>query len=197
MLDEQKDKDNVFSFHRRNKTGNKTCRNHCTFYNDEEESCIFFKGLDYDDPSIANQCMEFTDYHEISKLYQEEQEDTYEEDDSLLENDLVALIERTDESPLYPNQPNHNYAAVIDGLEWYVAPDKSFGCWINNQAKRPIPVYSYYQHPPIKEEKYRSLYPLHNHHAPDNLVSRMVWNIDENGYGQYSLIIGDQIFNIN
>lgn len=193
-------------------TGKKTCKSHCTFYN-EETGCPAYKGLDYGDPLVAARCLQFTDYHELEKYYKDKEEKNMEEKEKKMEDllnfhdDLFRLIVSEEEQDIfnligrnlphedhnYPFEPNHNYADVIEGLEWYISPDKSFGCWIKNNAKGPVLIKSYEAGFVPKDRKYRSYYPLHNHQASESLLNRMVWNINEKGFGEYRIIVANEI----
>lgn len=176
------------------KCGGKTCRTHCTFYNDELSTCLIYRGLDYDDPNIARRCLDFSDFHELEQLYKQEEQMSEEEQLRTFESELMDLLIEEHEIADYPYQPEHHFPS-IPNLEWYVAPDESFGCWLLNKSQRPIPIYPYGKKP-LHERKYRSLYPLHDHHASSNLLNRMVWYIDESGVGQYAVIVNNEIHSI-
>jgi hypothetical protein len=183
----------------------KTCRKNCVLFNDESNSCSIFKGLNYDDPNVVKRCLEFTDVQETEAIYHgsdfENTAVTIIDEKFSVEADLDFLFELTGnqknmKESNYPFEPDIPFHETMNGLFWYTSPDQSFGCWIKNDCRTPLGVI-----PSSKEEAkqgwakniYRSPIPLHDHQASDSLKSRMCWYVDEEGWGQYTVILANKI----
>lgn len=177
----------------------KTCRNNCVLFNDETNSCPIFKGLDYDDPNIVKRCLEFNDVQETEETYNEsEVVKSLMEDNS--ENEMDFLFELTGNQKKiksnYPLEADIPFDKKMNGLYWYVSPEQSFGCWVKNLFQKSFGVI-----PASKDEAkqgwakniYRSPIPLHDHQASEGLRNRMCWYVDEEGWGQYTVIIANDI----
>lgn len=180
----------------------KTCKKSCTLYNDKLQTCPMFKGLDYNDPNIVKRCLEFTDREETESLYNEEDnisilsliEEQTEEGDLGFQFE-VSGRNRMNSDDLYPLQPNgvrHN----PEHFYWFVSPDQTYGCWIKKQNNNTV-----YSIPSNRESAqkgwadniYKSPIPLHDHKASESLQSRMCWFVDNEGWGQYTVIIANDI----
>ncbi|WP_368502686.1 hypothetical protein AB3N04_00900 (plasmid) [Alkalihalophilus sp. As8PL] len=184
----------------------KTCKNSCVFFDYKEESCPFFK-LDYEDPTTPTRCMEYLDREEIEKdlPIEDEESGSWEllEDGYSVEGDENFMFEiigqsSTIDTSSYPSEPDIPLSNQSTNLGWYVAPDRSFGCWIWNNSKHRLmqvnPNLTLNTVPKGWADKvYRSPIPLHAPNASDNVRSRMVWYVDEDGYGQYVLYMSNEI----
>lgn len=180
----------------KNSSNCKTCRANCVLFNKKHESCPIFKGLDYDDPTVVKRCMEFNDIATTESLYTETLNDGFKKDTEMdfLFN-LVGVDNHTNDSS-YPIEPEIRFDETMEGIYWYVSPDKSFGCWVKRHNKLPFSVL-----PNSREEAekgwvdniYRSPLPLHDHQASQSLKTRMCWFVDSEGWGQYTLIVANKI----
>jgi hypothetical protein len=173
----------------------KTCRSHCFYFDSRTEKCGIFKNIEADDPKTVLRCQKFSDWQE------EEQEEVYEliEDDFTVEFDdenfLFELMgdKFSQEKSKYPLKPDFN--SNRDDAIWYVSPDQSFGCWVINKSKKRFVAVN----PRADVETgwmkkiYKSPFPLHDHESSSPLKSRMAWYVDEQGYGQYVLLINGKI----
>lgn len=176
----------------------KTCRSHCTFFDLRSNKCGIFKNIKADDPRTVYRCQKFSEWNLDQKM---EQKEVYEliEDDFTVEfedeNFVFELMGETfnSDNSTYPLEPD--VASGRDDAIWYCAADKSFGCWIiNKSAKRFLQVKEKQEVEPGWMKKiYRSPYPLHDHASSDPLKSRMAWFVDENGWGQYVLLINGKV----
>jgi hypothetical protein len=173
----------------------KTCRNHCFYFDSRTQKCGIFKNIDADDPKTVLRCQKFSDWQE------EEQEEVYEliEDDFSVEFDdenfLFELMgdKFSQEKSKYPLEPDFN--SNRDDSIWYVSPDRSFGCWIINKSKKRFLAVNSGEEVDTGWMKkiYKSPFPLHDHESSAPLKSRMAWYVDEQGYGQYVLLINGRI----
>lgn len=186
----------------------KTCRNDCVFFHAEENECPFFK-LDYDNPSTPHRCLQYMSQEAVVDALGDEppQEGVWEliEDDFTVEGDENFLFELIGQPSIdekrtnYPLEPDYPLDKTTENIDWYTSPDGTFGCWIRNESNMPL--MNVDPKRKIKdgdkgwvEKVYRSPVPLHK---PENVSlenrSRMCWYVDENGYGQYALIMANEI----
>lgn len=183
----------------------KTCRKNCVLFNNETNSCPIFKGLDYDEPNVVKRCLEFNDVLATQEMYNEsDYKNTVVsliEENFSVDTDMDFLFEITgnrkgEEASNYPIKPDIPFNERMEGLYWYTAPGQSFGCWIKNNYEKPVGII------PISKEKakqgwakniYSSPVPLHDHEASESLKTRMCWYVDKEGWGQYTVIIANQI----
>lgn len=187
----------------------KTCRKDCTFYDDDLQNCPMFGGVNYDDPKVANRCLEFKDSSELQSYYQdfsngldesmEKEEWEKTEQTFFLEDDLITLLSNEENhysyTSLYPFQPDVRLDEQIENLHWFVSEDLSFGCWIQDNNKKLDYPQSTKRFVVLEQgkQRYKSPIPLIDHKASANLQSRMVWIVDEKGYGKYGMGIADKI----
>lgn len=186
----------------------KTCRKNCTLFNDDVGKCPMFAGVDYDDPIVANRCLEFTDSDRIQSYYQDfsggldetMKREEWESKDShiFLENELLELIHSEEEQQpfsLYPVEPDIRIDNRFIDLKWYVSEDLSYGCWIQNRSKSDEQARTKSTLAVVDKDRqaYKSPVPIFDHKASKNLQSLMVWVVDEKGYGQYGVAIADSI----
>ncbi|MEX3623615.1 hypothetical protein [Viridibacillus arvi] len=190
-----------------NGTSYKTCKKNCVLFNREQNCCPIFKGLNYNEPNVVKRCMEFTDIQETESLYNESDlnkiVDTSMKDNGTAETDsdfLFELIgERTSENERrtnYPVEPEISFDQSMPGLHWYVSPNNTFGCWIKSNYKKTYGVIPTSKENAVKgwtDNIYRSPIPLHDHCASESLKTRMCWFVDEDGWGQYTVIVANQI----
>jgi hypothetical protein len=95
---------------------------------------------------------------------------------------------------LYPLQPDRPLQR--DDAVWFTSTCISFGCWILNKSKKKFVVVSNNTNAPEQgwsEYVYKSPYPLHNHNSPLAAASRLAWYVDEDGFGQYVMLINGEI----
>jgi hypothetical protein len=181
----------------------KTCKQNCVLYNDELQTCPVFKGLNYEDPNIVKRCLEFTDKKETEKFYNDDVADTIItliEDQFSVSGELDFLFElngtnRLQSTDSYPLKPEVMVSDSGD-FYWYVSPDETFGCWIKNTSKKSLFAIPANIDEALKgwaKNIYRSPIPLHDHQASKSLRSRMCWYVDEEGWGQYTVIIANEI----
>lgn len=186
----------------------KTCRKNCTFFNDDLGKCTMFAGVDYDDPKVANRCLEFTDVTRLQSYYQDYSDnldetmkkEEWESGDTqiFLEKDLLELVdseENHQQFSSYPFEPDIRLDNRFIDLQWHISEDLSYGCWIQNKCKITDNLRPKGNLVVVDKEKYafKSAIPVFDHKASRSLQSRMVWVVDEKGYGQYGVAIGDTI----
>ncbi len=181
-----------------NGSQDKTCRSHCLNFDASTNECGFFKDINLDDPKTTERCQK---YFEWEKDLDVEEEEIFE----LIDDEFSVEFESSDfpfeimgdkfekGQSEYPFAPDFD-CGHEDGI-WFVAEDESFGCWIiNHSKKRFLDVNSHVAAKEGWSEKiYKSPYPLHNHNASAPLCSRMAWYVEQDGYGQYVLVINGKI----
>lgn len=183
----------------------KTCKANCVLFNHGYNTCPIFKGLNYEDPNIVKRCLEFTDIAKTEELYTESSnvlENEYHvqntSETGIDDDFLFELIgdEGAEEYSDYPKVPELDFAESMKGIHWYVSPDESFGCWIKNNSRKQFGVIPVDRESAVSgwaDNIYRSPIPLHDHGASESLKSRMCWFVDEDGWGQYTLILANKI----
>lgn len=182
----------------------KTCRNNCELFNETFQLCPILKDVDYDNPLITKRCQDFREKAFSNEMDQnaadiiDELFDLLEGDGTEEEEHFVFSVqgEKLVDNPNYPFAPHLPFHLKIPDLYWYVSPCKTFGCWIWNESKRKcMNVYSNVEQVEKGWAKgvYRSPVPLHDHKSSKQLISRVCWYIDEDGWGQYGIIIGNKI----
>lgn len=89
----------------------------------------------------------------------------------------------------YPLEPNEKLYKILGSTAlWYCSPDKTFGCWIKNNAKKK---FSLVGTPVRYKDKYTytSVIPLHDHQASTSPFRDLVcWQVDEQGFGRYIIL---------
>ncbi|MCU9612737.1 hypothetical protein OEV98_04050 [Caldibacillus lycopersici] len=173
-----------------------TCRNSCELFDSITGNCGIFDGVNVDSEIEVRRCAFF-----ISNVETETDNLFFDEDfhDEELANDkevfhaLAASKTFHERQSLYPNQPD--LPAGREDAIWYVDSSGKYGCWIINKYRHPLPE-------PLNYEQskkgwtsivYRSPVPLHNHESPISIASRIAWYIDEDGYGQYVMLVNGRI----
>lgn len=194
---------NVENETRDNRTLLKTCETSCVLFNHEKNVCPMFKGLNYEDPNVVKRCMEFTDIKQTEALYHEDEHRntvvTLIEDEYSVETDMDFLFELmgkkdSEKESKYPVKADMEFDKTMEGLFWFVSPDRKFGCWIkNNKLFGAIPGSREKAEKGWKENIYRSPIPLHDHVASESLKTRMCWFVDDDGWGQYTVIVANKI----
>ncbi|WP_209124488.1 hypothetical protein [Alkalihalobacillus sp. BA299] len=174
----------------------KTCRTHCFYFDSRTQKCGIFKNIEADDPKTVLRCQKFSDW-----TLEEDDEEIYEliEDDFTVEFDdenfLFELMgdKFSEEQSKYPMEPD--FSSNRDDAIWYVSPDKSFGCWVINKSKKRFVAVNPEGNVETGWGKkiYKSPFPLHDHESSIPLKSRMAWYVDEQGWGQYVLLINGKI----
>lgn len=182
-----------------------TCRTSCELFDPITETCGIQENVNVDSPFETARCQNYLPNKNAAHVQPTvqfrwnligEEEDFIIDDDELF-HELVGMKKNNLESSRYPLKPD--IPAKRDDAFWYVAPDQTFGCWIINDYKKPLPI------PASKDsaEKgwsqrvYRSPIPLHDHKTPITLASKIAWYIDEEGYGQYVLLINGKISSLS
>jgi hypothetical protein len=169
----------------------KTCRNSCELYDWISEGCSIKRGVNIDDPNTLRSCNLFL-CREYMRNLATQQEPIYEwklEGD----NQIVGDNYKNEENSLYPLQPDRPLQRA-DAV-WFTSPCKSYGCWIINKSKKKLVVISIHTNAPEQgwsENVYKSPYPLHNHNSPLAAASRIGY-VDEEGFGQYVMLINGEI----
>jgi len=174
----------------------KTCRSNCFYFDARTQKCGIFKNIEADDPKTALRCQKFSDW-----TTDEEEDEVYEliEDDFIVEFDdenfLFELMgdKFSQEKSNYPIEPDFN--SNREDAIWYVSPDQSFGCWVINKSKKRFVAVNSELTVEIgwMNKIYKSPFPLHDHESSAPLKSRMAWYVDEQGWGQYVLLINGKI----
>lgn len=150
-----------------------TCQTSCALFDDITGKCGIYDNEVPSDPLYTASCSHFisdTEWRDYSNEVMKEKSDT-----------LLYLDERS-------------FIIQKDAV-WYNSPDGSFDCWILslNKEKRFMIVDGDIGEQGWHEEVYRSPYPLHNHDFESEEATRVVWLIDEDGYGQYAYIYDNEL----
>lgn len=181
-----------------------TCRNSCDLFDEITGKCSINKNINVDSPYEAARCGFFLSKNEMSMPKKDqvgfrfsliEEEADYLLDDEEIFHELVGKSLKKNYT--YPLKPD--FSSSRDDAFWYVSPCRQYGCWIINQCKKPIPL------PKNKSEAemgwskrvYKSPIPLHDHKSSLSIASKMAWVIDEEGYGQYALLVNGEISSIS
>lgn len=164
----------------------KNCRTACAFFIEKENACPYYAYIDADDPSFVHPCLEYT---EATRDYSFLEEHVMGSDDFSFQiqgDSSLALS-------LYPYSSDLPLRQQVDGLVWYTSPGNLFGAWVLQEAMRPMAMKQTSVKQGWAKYVYQSPIPLHDHVASATLCSRICWYIDDDGYGQYTLIVGGQI----
>lgn len=153
-----------------------------------EESCPFFKDVNYMDPVTANCCRYFTNINNQELII----------NDTLFNNELTFSITGNDYiHHQYPEAPDYFVWLQNKEIYWYKGKDefsgKEFGCWILNHSKRLLPVVKSRTEAVMGWTKnvYKSPVPLHDHKASNSLLSSVCWYISKDGFGQFGVLVGN------
>lgn len=182
-----------------------TCRNSCDLFDEITGKCSINKNTKVDSPYETARCGFFlerdsmtikpVDYTQFRFSLAEEESEELLDDDEIFHQFTGKSVYK--ESYLYPAEPD--FSANRDGANWFVSPCGSYGCWIVNLYKKPM------FFPKEKEDAekgwsskvYKSPIPLHDHKSSISIASKMAWVIDEEGYGQYALLVNGKITTIS
>ncbi|MBU8908165.1 hypothetical protein [Desertibacillus haloalkaliphilus] len=177
----------------------KTCRTHCSYFDKKTSECGIYHNVEVDSPRTPLRCSKFDGKdkgdHPLSKYkftYLDDEYDIDFEDANFL-FEFMGEANRGQEDMNYPEQPSTHQ--VHKDAYWYVAPDRSFGCWIINHYPRkfmPVTVRENVQKGWLSTI-YKSLVPLHDHKASESLRSNICWYVNDKGFGQYVLVVNGKI----
>lgn len=182
-----------------NELKRKNCQNSCLLFNQEYNCCSIFSDLEYENPNILKQCQNYVPLDEEVWGEEEEMFQTLSYMESISTSTYSGLNFTVNGETLpYTDYPEHKPSISYEenlGLEWFVSPDHSFGCWIMNDSLRPMVLKDSYDsvEKGWSEQVYRSPIPLHNHKCSESLRSRVCWYVDPDGWGQYSILVNNRI----
>ncbi|MFT9493861.1 hypothetical protein [Anaerosolibacter sp.] len=182
-----------------------TCRNSCELFDSITESCSIKERVNVDSAFEASRCGHFFQKSPENvqpkrmpsfKFSLIEEDQDYLLDDEEIFHELIGNKFDKKEST-YPLQPDFPSKRV--DASWYVSPCQTYGCWIINNYKKPLPLPTEIDQAEKGWGKkvYRSPIPLHDHKTSLSLASKIAWVIDEEGYGQYSLLVNGKISTIS
>lgn len=102
-------------------------------------------------------------------------------------NDREHVAER---DKLYDGYPEHPPFEPYEdeNMYWHYDCELNVGCWIINDYNKPMLVPKTYKEAikyPGDNFKYKSPIPLHDMQLPNVYRGRLVWYIDEKGFGKY------------
>lgn len=180
-----------------------TCRNSCEYFDEITESCSIKANVNVDSTYEVLRCSQFfgkiipDENYEALKAFslQADVSSVADEESDSMFKELLGQKEILDASnyPLEPDFPSRRSDA-----SWFVAPCGTYGCWIINKNLNRLSI--------VKDiaqvEKgwhdtvYKSPIPLHDHQSSLGLASRIAWVVDENGFGQYALLINGNVSDI-
>lgn len=173
----------------------KTCRTHCFYFDGQSGKCGIFDEINLDDPKTVHRCQRFSDWREedteeVFELIEDGFSVEFEDEDFLFELSGDKYSHENSTYPLKPDFPSNREDAI-----WYISPDKSFACWVINKSKKRFVTVNSNKSVEMGWSKkiYNSPYPLHDHEASSSLKSRMAWYVDEQGWGQYVLLVNGEI----
>lgn len=182
-----------------------TCRNSCDLFDEITGQCSINQGLDVDSAYEAARCgffifrdsMEMNEKTPVHKKFSLTEEDA----DYLLDDEEIfhQLIGKSvlKESYQYPSQPD--FSSFRDDARWFISQCGTYGCWVISLYKKPlsIPKSKTAAEKGWSAKVYKSPIPLHDHKSPLSIASKMAWVIDEDGYGQYALLVNGKISSIS
>lgn len=163
----------------------------CQLFNVEFECCPIIQGVDYKKGTIARRCQAFR-YTKGIDPSRHSIDDCSEDDSSIF--DFFINGERNHHI-IYPEKPLLP-ATTQEGVYWYKSPTNMWGCWILNESKKklmPTPQDIYQAEKGWADKVYRSPVPLHDHECHKDLRSRICWYIDDEGWGQYVILLANEI----
>lgn len=179
-----------------------TCRNSCELYDFMTENCSIKKNINVDSLIEVRRCGHFLpkSSNNISKapmksmvrftLLEGAEEYSFEDEDIF--QGLVGENFNTEKST-YPLKPD--FPSSRDDALWYVSPDESYGCWIINKSQHRLLSVPSADNVEVgwSQKVYKSPVPLHDHKSSLSLASKMAWVVDEDGFGQYVLLVNGKI----
>lgn len=181
-----------------------TCRNSCELFDGITGSCSVKEKVNVDSSYEASCCGHFLNKdvmatqqkcHTQFKFSLIEEENDYLIDDEIFHELIGNRFNKTESTyPLKPDVPSKS-----EDAKWYVSRCGTFGCWLINQYKKPLSLPSKIDcaEKGWSKNVYKSPVPLHNHKTSLSLSSRIAWVIDEDGYGQYALLVNGRISTIS
>jgi hypothetical protein len=182
-----------------------TCRNSCDLFDSITENCSIKQNVKVDSPFEASRCGNFISKDSMSlkshlgfKFSLIEDDHDFILDDEEMFHEFMGDNKAFEKSKsTYPLQPD--FPSKREDASWYVSPCGTYGCWIINQYKKPLPFPSSLERAEKGWNKkvYRSPIPLHDHKTSLSLASKMAWVVDEEGYGQYTLLVNGRISTIS
>lgn len=181
-----------------------TCRNSCDLFDEITGKCSINKNLNVDSPYETARCGFFLERDSMALPMEhtrfkfslmEEESDELLDDEEIFHQLMGKSVYK--ETYSYPVQPD--FSSKREDAKWFVSPCRTFGCWIVNLFQRPMLT-------PMNKESaikgwsskvYKSPIPLHDHKSSISIASKMAWVIDEDGYGQYALLVNGKISTIS
>ena len=180
-----------------------TCRNSCEYFDEITESCSIKANVNVDSTYEVLRCTQFfgkitsDENYEGPKAFrlQEDVSSAEDEESDSMFKELLGQKEILDVSnyPLEPDFPSRRTDA-----SWFVAPCGNYGCWVINKSSCKFSVVKNMEEV-VKgwhESVYKSPIPLHDHKSSLGLASRIAWVVDEDGYGQYALLINGNVSDV-
>ena len=184
----------------------KTCRNACDLFDEFTGTCSINHKKNFDNPFVTMNCEHYLD-KELVKESQNLKEHTKfkfslieEEADYLLDDEDIfhqlkgnSLYKR---EYSYPKTPD--FSSGREDAYWFISSCGKFGCWIINNSNRIMDVPASLDRA-IKgwtPKVYKSPVPLHDHKSSLSLASKIAWVVDEEGYGQYALLVNGDVSRI-
>lgn len=174
-----------------------TCRNSCEYFDEKTEKCSIHLSVNVDSTYEAARCGLFLHKNmmlpEAGQKKMEtrftiiEEEAYYQLDDPEIFREFVGKKVHK-ERYTYPLQPD--FSAFRDDAYWYLSPCETFGCWVVNLYKKPMVTR-------WTNKVYKSPNPLHDHKSSLSIASKVVWIVDEDGYGQYGLLANGVITSLS
>ncbi|RFB11455.1 hypothetical protein DZB84_20525 [Bacillus sp. HNG] len=185
----------------KNKNSIPTCRNNCELFDPLSEQCGIHNNINPDNPTLIFRCGDviykeqkdvFVNYSlpantdlRNTSLHEDEFESECCDESTFFE---IMGVKFDESKSTYPSIPD--YLSNRNDAIWYIDPKEEWGCWIINKSKQRFMV--------VNEgaltqgwakNVYKSPYPVHNHNASLPLASKMAWYVDEDGYGQYVILV--------
>jgi hypothetical protein len=153
------------------------CRIACDLFDNLTESCSVIVDADISNPATISGCRYFLSKRFVQAAIEMDAEQLRQEESYIATDKWLY--------PLFPDEPANREDAV-----WFLSPCMNYGCWIINNSKQKLYAISSSLSNRLPEEVrvYKSLCPLHNHHAPIPLASKVAWYVNEEGYGAYMLL---------
>ncbi|MGG6447661.1 hypothetical protein [Pseudobacillus badius] len=167
-----------------------TCRSSCHLFNKKHNCCPIIREVSYDDPLLPKRCRNFQYKNSTEPVLT-----TGGSESSEVSFSFVIAGDRGGNEN-YPNSPSDPVSGVPMNVFWHTDVSGTYGCWILNESasglmKLPRSVDDVEKG--WAKGVYRSPLPLHDHQCRHELRSRICWYVDHDGWGQYAILIGNQI----
>lgn len=181
-----------------------TCRNSCDLFDEITGKCSINKNLNVDSPYETARCGFFLErdsmvlpieHTRFKFSLMEEESDELLDDEEIFHQLMGKSVYK--ETYTYPMKPD--FSSNREDANWFVSPCETYGCWIVNLYRKPMifPKNKTDAEKGWSNKVYKAPIPLHDHKSSVSIASKMAWVVDEDGYGQYGLLVNGKISTIS